>query len=109
MTAGKSTHIVEILEMLFGLCCLFVVSPEATTNIIRIIITLQNVSIAIVGKSTDFKIFNEDEISVYLSQIEDDKRNKPTEPDVEDSKPPQPPSSEETPQDPQVTVAMDTD
>lgn len=32
MTAGKSTHIVEILEILFGLCCLFVVSPEATTN-----------------------------------------------------------------------------
>lgn len=77
-------------------------------NIIRIIIILQNVSIAIVGKGTDFKIFNEDEISVYLSQIEDDKRNKP-EPDVEDSKPPQPPSSDENPQDPQVTVAMDTD
>lgn len=67
-------------------------------------------SIAIVGKGTDFKIFDEDEISVYLSQIEDDKRNKPTEPDVEqDSKPPQPPSSDENPQDPQVTVAMDTD
>lgn len=62
------------------------------------------------GKGTDFKIYDEDAISVYLSQIEDDKRSKPTEPDVEqDSKPPQPPPSDEGSQDPQVTVAMDTD
>ncbi|KAG6795429.1 proteasome subunit alpha type-1 [Apis mellifera caucasica] len=86
-----------------GLCALRDTLPN------EVDLSVKNVSIAIVGKSTDFKIFNEDEISVYLSQIEDDKRNKPTEPDVEDSKPPQPPSSEETPQDPQVTVAMDTD
>ncbi|XP_017795481.1 PREDICTED: proteasome subunit alpha type-1-like [Habropoda laboriosa] len=56
------------------------------------------------------KNFDEDTISVYLSQIEDDKRGKPTEPDVEqDSKPPQPPPSDEGPQDPQVAVAMETD
>lgn len=73
-------------------------------------ITLQNVSIAVVGKGTNFKIFDEDAISVYLSQIEDDKRSKLAEPDVEqDSKPPQPPPSDEGPQEPQVTVAMDTD
>ncbi|XP_003392942.1 proteasome subunit alpha type-1 [Bombus terrestris] len=73
-------------------------------------LSVKNVSIAVVGKGTDFKIYDEDAISVYLSQIEDDKRSKPTEPDVEqDSKPPQPPPSDEGPQDPQVTVAMDTD
>ncbi|CAD1481008.1 unnamed protein product, partial [Heterotrigona itama] len=71
-------------------------------------LSVKNVSIAVVGKSTDFKIFDEDAISVYLSQIEDDKRSKPTEPDVEqDSKPPQPPPSDEGAQEPQV--AMDTD
>ncbi|XP_061943007.1 proteasome subunit alpha type-1 [Apis cerana] len=86
-----------------GLCALRDTLPN------EVDLSVKNVSIAIVGKGTDFKIFNEDEISVYLSQIEDDKRNKPTEPDVEDSKPPQPPSSDENPQDPQVTVAMDTD
>ncbi|XP_006616169.1 proteasome subunit alpha type-1-like [Apis dorsata] len=85
-----------------GLCALRDTLPN------EVDLSVKNVSIAIVGKGTDFKIFNEDEISVYLSQIEDDKRNKP-EPDVEDSKPPQPPSSDENPQDPQVTVAMDTD
>ncbi|XP_033190323.1 proteasome alpha6 subunit isoform X1 [Bombus vancouverensis nearcticus] len=73
-------------------------------------LSVKNVSIAVVGKGTDFKIYDEDAISVYLSQIEDDKRSKPTEPDVEqDSKPPQPPPSDEGSQDPQVTVAMDTD
>lgn len=73
-------------------------------------LSVKNVSIAVVGKGTDFKIYDEDAISVYLSQIEDDKRSKPTEPDAEqDSKPPQPPPSDEGPQDPQVTVAMDTD
>ncbi|XP_003695504.1 proteasome subunit alpha type-1 [Apis florea] len=87
-----------------GLCALRDTLPN------EVDLSVKNVSIAIVGKGTDFKIFDEDEISVYLSQIEDDKRNKPTEPDVEqDSKPPQPPSSDENPQDPQVTVAMDTD
>ncbi|KAK9306384.1 hypothetical protein QLX08_002903 [Tetragonisca angustula] len=73
-------------------------------------LSVKNVSIAVVGKGTNFKIFDEDAISVYLSQIEDDKRSKLAEPDVEqDSKPPQPPPSDEGPQEPQVTVAMDTD
>lgn len=71
----------------------------------------QNVSIAVVGKGTAFKLFDENAISVYLSQIEDDKRGKPTEPDVEqDPKPPQPSgASDEGPKDPQVGVAMETD
>ncbi|KAK1117659.1 Proteasome subunit alpha 1 [Melipona bicolor] len=73
-------------------------------------LSVKNVSIAVVGKDTNFKIFDEDAISVYLSQIEDDKRSKLAEPDVEqDSKPPQPPPSDEGPQEPQVAVAMDTD
>ncbi|XP_012141794.1 proteasome alpha6 subunit [Megachile rotundata] len=73
-------------------------------------LSVKNVSIAIVGKGTDFTIFGEEAIATYLSQIEDDKRGKPTEPDVEqDSKPPQPPPSDEGPQDPQAAVAMETD
>lgn len=73
-------------------------------------LSTKNVSIAIVGKGTDFTILDEEATSVYLSQIEDDKRGKPTEPEVEeDSRPPQPPPSGEGPQDPQVAVAMDTD
>lgn len=78
--------------------------------VIIYVLLLQNVSIAVVGKGTDFTIFDENAISVYLSQIEDDKRGRPTEPDVEqDSRPPQPPPSDEGPQDPQPAVAMDTD
>ncbi|XP_034172307.2 proteasome alpha6 subunit [Osmia lignaria lignaria] len=73
-------------------------------------LSIKNVSIAVVGKGTDFTIFDEDAISVYLSQIEDDKRGRPTEPDVDpDSRPPQPPPSDEGPQDPQPAVAMETD
>ncbi|XP_031841911.1 proteasome alpha6 subunit [Nomia melanderi] len=73
-------------------------------------LSIKNVSIAVVGKNTDFTVFDEDTTSTYLSQIEDDKRGRPTEPDAEqDSRPPQPPPSDEGPQDPQVAVAMDTD
>ncbi|XP_029037904.1 proteasome subunit alpha type-1-like [Osmia bicornis bicornis] len=73
-------------------------------------LSIKNVSIAVVGKGTDFTIFDEDAISVYLSQIEDDKRGRPTEPDVDqDSRPPQPPPADEGPQDPQPAVAMETD
>ncbi|XP_076751735.1 proteasome alpha6 subunit [Xylocopa sonorina] len=73
-------------------------------------LSVRNVSIAVVGKGTDFKLLDEDSMSIYLSQIEADKRSKHIEPDVEqDSKPPQPPPSDEGPQDPQVAVAMDTD
>ncbi|CAL7946025.1 unnamed protein product [Xylocopa violacea] len=73
-------------------------------------LSVKNVSIAVVGKGTDFKLLDEDSMSIYLSQIEADKRSKHVEPDVEqDSKPPQPPPSDEGPQDPQVAVAMDTD
>ncbi|XP_050585147.1 proteasome subunit alpha type-1 [Bombus affinis] len=73
-------------------------------------LSVKNVSIAVVGKGTDFKIYDEDAISVYLSQIEDDKRSKPTEPNVKRNfRPPQPLPSDEDLEDPQVTVAMDTD
>ncbi|XP_017889239.1 proteasome subunit alpha type-1-like [Ceratina calcarata] len=73
-------------------------------------LSVKNVSIAIVGKGTEFKVFDEESILVYLTQIEDDKRSKPSEPDVEqDSKPPQPPPSDEGPKDPQAAVAMETD
>ncbi|XP_078042464.1 proteasome alpha6 subunit [Augochlora pura] len=76
-------------------------------------LSVKNVSIAVVGKNTDFVVFDEEKTSVYLSQIEDDKRGRPTEPDVEkDPRPPQPPlppTFDEGPRDPQVAVAMDTD
>ncbi|XP_043263548.1 proteasome subunit alpha type-1 [Colletes gigas] len=73
-------------------------------------LSVKNVSIAVVGKGTDFTIYNEDVTAVYLSQIEDDTRGKPTEPDVEqDPKPPQPTPSDEGPPDPRVSVAMETD
>lgn len=73
-------------------------------------LSIKNVSIAIVGRGTDFTILNETATSDYLSQIEDDKRGRPVEPDVEeDSQPPQPPPSDEGPQDPRVQVAMETD
>ncbi|XP_076178152.1 proteasome alpha6 subunit [Ptiloglossa arizonensis] len=73
-------------------------------------LSVKNVSIAAVGKGTDFTIFNEDAIAVYLSQIGNEKPGKPTEPDVEqDPRPPQPAPTDEGPQDPQVAVAMETD
>jgi len=71
----------------------------------------QNVSIGIVGKGYDFTILDEITTAAYLSQIEgDDKRGRPTEPAVQDdSRPPQDPSVDESLQDPQVAIAMDTD
>ncbi|XP_053994152.1 proteasome subunit alpha type-1 [Hylaeus anthracinus] len=73
-------------------------------------LSVKNVSIAVVGKGTDFTVYNEEVTAVYLSQIEDDKRGKPTEPDVEqDPNPPQPAPSDEGPPDPRVSVAMETD
>jgi len=71
----------------------------------------QNVSIGIVGKGYDFTILDEITTAAYLSQIEgDDKRGRPTEPAVQDdSRPPQDPSADESLQDPQVAIAMDTD
>lgn len=71
----------------------------------------QNVSIAIVGKDYDFTVLDEAATAAYLSQIEgDEKRGRPSEPVVQDdSRPPQDPPADETPQDPQVAIAMDTD
>jgi len=71
----------------------------------------QNVSIGIVGKGYDFTILDEITTAAYLSQIEgDDKRGRPTEPAVQDdSRPSQDPSADESLQDPQVAIAMDTD
>ncbi|XP_015429730.1 PREDICTED: proteasome subunit alpha type-1 [Dufourea novaeangliae] len=73
-------------------------------------LSVKNVSIAVVGKGTDFTVFDEDSTSTYLSQIEDDKRGRPVEPDADqDPRLPQPPPADEGPQDPQVGVAMETD
>ncbi|XP_018407488.1 PREDICTED: proteasome subunit alpha type-1-like [Cyphomyrmex costatus] len=73
-------------------------------------LSVKNVSIGIVGKDSDFTILNETTTAMFLSQIEgDDKRGKPTESVVQDDKPPQDPPADEGPQDPQVTIAMDTD
>lgn len=74
-------------------------------------LSVKNVSIGIVGKGTDFTMLDEEATSVYLSEIEgDEKRGRPTEPDVqEDSRPPQDPPADEGPRDPQVEVAMDTE
>lgn len=74
-------------------------------------LSVKNVSIAIVGKGTEFTVLNESAISDYLSQIEgDDKRGRPIEPSAEDdSRPPQDPPADEGPHDPQVAVAMETD
>lgn len=74
-------------------------------------LSVKNVSIAIVGKGTEFTVLDESATSDYLSQIEgDDKRGRPIEPEAaDDSRPPQDPPSDEGPRDPQVSVAMDTD
>lgn len=88
-----------------GLCALRDTLPN------EVDLSVKNVSIAVVGKGTDFTIFDEDAIAIYLSQIEDDKRGRLSETDDgrEDSRPPQPPPSDEGPQDPQTAVAMETD
>ena len=72
---------------------------------------MQNVSIAIVGKGTEFTILDEAATSVYLSEIEgDENRGKPTESEiVDDKKPPQDPPGDQGPADPRVSVAMDTE
>jgi len=69
------------------------------------------VSIAIVGKNHDFTILDESDTATYLTQIEgDDKRGRPTEPAMQDdTRPPQDPPADEDPQDPQVSIAMETD
>ncbi|KAG7206570.1 hypothetical protein KM043_000256 [Ampulex compressa] len=74
-------------------------------------LSIKNVSIAVVGRDTEFSTLSEAKTSVYLSQIDEEKRGSgPVEPAVEDdSKPPQAPPPSEGPQDPQVAVAMDTD
>lgn len=73
-------------------------------------LSVKNVSIAIVGKGTDFVILNESATSDYLTQIQDDKRGRPVEPDAEhDPRPPQDPPADEGPRDPRVQVEMDTD
>lgn len=74
-------------------------------------LSVKNVSIGVVGKDYDFTILDETTTAAYLSQIEgDDKRGRPIEPAVQDdSRPPQDPPADESPQDPQVAIAMDTD
>lgn len=59
-----------------------------------------------------FKILDETATAVYLGEIEgDEKRSRapgPAAPSGSDDQPPQPPS-DKGPQDPQVSVAMDTE
>lgn len=70
---------------------------------------MQNVSIGVVGKGTEFSILDETVMQRYLSEIEgDDKRGRPTEGEVQsDDRPPQDPPSDPSPRDPSVAVATE--
>ncbi|XP_015596813.1 proteasome subunit alpha type-1 [Cephus cinctus] len=74
-------------------------------------LTIKNVSIAIVGKGTEFTILDETATADYLWDMEgEEERGRPTEPDVEqDNRPPQVPPPDEGPRDPIPAVAMDTE
>lgn len=69
----------------------------------------KNVSIAVVGENTEFKILNEEETGVYLTAIEGEERRGgnfssegPAAPSTDDQ-------GEQGPQDPTPTVAMETE
>lgn len=86
--------------------------PVCKCSFVKKCANFQNVSIGIVGKDTQFTILDETALSIYLSEIEGDKRSRATEAEIQDdSKPPQDPPADQGPADPEVAgpVAMDTE